>query len=116
MTLSGQAPPPIGRSFGLMALRFSIPGPSPATRVTMGLHRQRGPDVYYEPRHRAYRPATRNLRRSMLSWSLAAMAIATASGGSTGFVLTGAEAAAKPLLGPTPLAPYSTPSEPPSYL
>jgi hypothetical protein len=49
----------------------------------------------------------------MLSWSLAAMAVATTSGGSTAFVLTGAEASASPLLGPAPVAPYSTASEPP---
>jgi hypothetical protein len=73
----------------------------------MDPHRTRGPDVHYEPRHKANRPATRNLRRSMLSWSLAAMAVATASGGSPAFKLTGAEAAADPLIGPAPVAPYS---------
>src|SRR5688572_22017670 len=39
MTRSGQSPHPIGRSFVLVAMRFSIPGPSPAMRVTMDLHR-----------------------------------------------------------------------------
>ena len=68
--------------------------------------------MYYEPRHRANRLATRNLRRSMLSWSLAAMAVATATGGSPAFKLTGAEASADPLIGPAPVAPYTV-SEPP---
>ncbi|MET0526106.1 MAG: Ig-like domain repeat protein [Nocardioides sp.] len=40
------------------------------------------------------------------------MAIASASGGSPGFVLTGAEAPATPVIGATPLARYSAPSEP----
>ena len=50
--------------------------------------------MYYEPRHRANRRTARHLRRSLLSTTLATMAITTASGGSPAFVLTGAETAA----------------------
>ena len=64
----------------------------------------------YEPRHRATPVSARRLRRSMLSTSLATMALATATGGTQAFVLPDAQAA--PLLGPTPSGSYSTPSEP----
>lgn len=68
--------------------------------------------MYYEPRHRAKPVTARRLRRSVLSTSVATMALATASGAAPAFVLTGAEVRTAPLLGPTPAAPYSTPSEP----
>lgn len=69
--------------------------------------------MQYEPRHRAQSGTGRHLRRSVLSTTLAAMALTTASGGSTAIVFTSADsrAAATPP-GPNSLASYSTPTQP----
>ena len=69
--------------------------------------------MQYEPRHRAQSGTGRHLRRSVLSTTLAAMALTTASGGSTAIVSTSADsrAAATPP-GPNSLASYSTPTQP----
>ncbi len=66
-----------------------------------------------DPRHRAQSLTARRLRRSLLTTTLATMAITSASGGASAFVLTGAatQAAATPF-GPTSPATYSAPSEP----
>ncbi len=74
----------------------------------------------YDPRHRANDPrhrgepvTARRLRRSLLTTTLATMAITSAaSGGSSAFVLTGAATAAATPFGPTSPSSYSTPSEP----
>ena len=66
----------------------------------------------YEPRHRAKPVTARRLRRSLLSTTLATMAITTASGGTPAFVLTGAATQAATPFGPTSPTSYSTPSQP----
>ena len=107
MALPGQSPHPIGPSFVIVPMQSSVPGPSPFTRVTMATQSTTGPHVQYEPRHRTRSGTPRRLRRSLLLMTLAATALMTAGGGSTGPVLTSADTLADPTF-PTS---SSTPSQ-----